>query len=73
MIDFGIPETAEIHPKTPMKLSIEFETENAAFVDAPVTEIRKILREIGEATLYGVTEGPCQDSNGNTVGRWSWS
>ena len=56
-----------------MKLSIEFETENAAFVDAPVTEIRKILREIGEATFYGVTEGPCQDSNGNTVGRWSWS
>ena len=73
MIDFGIPETAEIHPRKPMKFSIKFDTDNAAFDDAPVTEIRKILRKIGIAAQYGITEGPCRDTNGNTIGRWSWS
>ena len=52
-------------------LQISFETDNAAFVDYP-DEISKILREIGQAIeQHGITEGPCQDRNGNTVGQWS--
>ena len=54
-----------------MKVSIEFNADNAAFEDHN-NEISKILREIGEAIEnYGITEGPCQDRNGNTVGQWS--
>ena len=56
-----------------MKISIEFSTDNAAFEDYP-DEISKILREIGEAIeRWNITEGPCQDRNGNTIGRWSWN
>ena len=40
-----------------MKLSIEFDTDNAAFSDHN-DEISKILREIGEAIeRYGITDG----------------
>ena len=54
-----------------MKVSIKFNTDNAAFEDHN-NEISKILREIGEAIeQHGITEGPCRDRNGNTVGQWS--
>ena len=56
-----------------MKIKIKFDTDNAAFGELPEIEVRKILQEIGEAVIVGVTDGPCRDSNGNTVGRWSWS
>jgi len=75
MIDFGIPETAEIHPTNhhkPMKVSIKFSTDNAAFEDHP-DEIGRILREIGEAIeLWGIFDGPCEDRNGNKIGTWSY-
>jgi len=55
-----------------MKISIKFSTDNAAFEELPEVEVRKILREIGEAVLLGITDGPCHDSNGNTIGQWGW-
>lgn len=56
-----------------MKLKIKFDTDNAAFDEFPEIEVRGILNQIGEAVLLGITEGPCQDHNGNTIGRWSWN
>ena len=56
-----------------MKISIEFSTDNAAF-DEPTREIIYILQDIGSCLMTeGMTEGPCVDHNGNTVGRWSWN
>jgi len=55
-----------------MKLKIKFNTDNAAF-EEPDKEIDYILQGIGNAIRLGVTEGPCHDHNGNTVGAWSWS
>lgn len=56
-----------------MKVSIQFDTDNAAFEDgSPEMEINYILHGIGKCLLLGIHEGPCQDTNGNTVGRWSW-
>ena len=56
-----------------MKITIEFETDNAAF-DNP-EEASKILRGISyELMDYGYnSNGNIRDSNGNTVGRWSWN
>ena len=55
-----------------MKITIEFDTDNAAF-DEPAQEIDYILQGIGNAIRLGVTDGPCHDHNGNKVGRWSWN
>ena len=55
-----------------MKFSIEFDTDNAAFDDAPVMEIREVLRRVFYAAHQGETEGICRDTNGNTIGHWSW-
>jgi len=57
-----------------MKLKIEINTNNAAFLeDTPAQEIDYVLQGISQALKLGITDGPCHDHNGNTVGRWSWS
>ena len=69
MIDFGIPETAEIHPKKQMKITIEFSTDNAAFQDGNSSyEINKLISDVNVAMVAGDTVGILRDSNGNSVG-----
>ena len=55
-----------------MKLSIEFDTDNAAFSDYPVDEIHRIFIEIRERIMDEAVGGIIRDSNGNTIGQWSW-
>ena len=57
-----------------MKLKIEFDTDNAAFNDQddPGLEIRRILLAISFDITDVNTSGPVRDSNGNTIGAWSW-
>ena len=54
-----------------MKLSIEFSTDNAAFSDYPVDEIRRILTQLPDRIRQG-DSGVIIDFNGNGVGEWSW-
>lgn len=54
--------------------TIEFETDNDAFVDDPAEEVVRILRRISvKVREGGRTEGSVLDSNGNTVGRWTFT
>ena len=61
-----------------MKFSIELNTDNAAFSDHPVSEIHRVFTEIQQQLTHqrmiGVESlgGTIRDSNGNTVGKWSW-
>ena len=61
-----------------MKVSIEFNTDNAAFDDDCAGhrpsdyEISRILRSVVDQMAEGTTEARIRDSNGNTVGEWSW-
>lgn len=50
---------------------IEFATDNAAFEDAPVTEIEAIFARIAGAVAVCQDGGRIMDSNGNHVGDWS--
>ena len=64
-----------------MKLSIEFNTDNAAFhpyrygsnAYQAEPEISRILIIVVDQLANGTTEAPIRDSNGNTIGQWSWS
>lgn len=51
--------------------TLEIDTGNAAFADAPATEIARILREVAR-TLEdgGYTAKLLHDVNGNCVGSW---
>ena len=75
MFDWNIPETAEVHPTNnhhkPMKISIEFNTDNAAFIDNP-DEAGRILRQLASEVSEN-SSGIIRDHNGNTIGRWSWN
>ena len=53
------------------KITIEFETGNAAFEDSPTEEIALILERLAKKFRSdGDLDGnPVQDTNGNTVGR----
>ena len=55
-----------------MKVSIEFNTDNAAF-DRPddYTEFERIMEEL-KTTVGHNSSGPIRDINGNAVGEWSW-
>ena len=53
-----------------MKLSIEFNTDNAAF-DSDYEEVERILEDL-KASVGLNGNGPIRDINGNTVGQWSW-
>ena len=50
-----------------MTITIEIETDNAAFEDDREAEILRIASE--HLRRYGLIEGKIRDSNGNTVGR----
>lgn len=60
-----------------MKISIEFNTDNAAFDDDcsfnedGMAEIRQILIKLSDR-IRPDDSGPIRDINGNTVGTWSW-
>ena len=54
-----------------MKISIEFDTDNAAFDDGGI-EIRRILYAIACEITDGKTTASIRDINGNTIGNWSW-
>lgn len=53
--------------------TLTISTDNAAFEEAqtPEVEIRLVLERVIRAFYDGARDGPCRDSNGNTVGRWS--
>ena len=60
-----------------MKLSIEFNTDNAAFSEFPMDEVQRILTELGKRIMQCAdgsesVSGLVRDINGNTVGQWSW-
>ena len=53
-----------------MKLTLEFEMDNAAFDDNPLTEAARILREAAGMLDTGTDNGKLRDVNENTVGRF---
>jgi len=53
-----------------MPMKIMFDTDNAAFADAPQAEIVEILLKISRLLLQGSAGGPIHDSNGNHIGKW---
>lgn len=65
-----------------MTFTLTIDCDNAAFEDNPASEIRRIVRKLGESQAlyaidpsdrrYGANEGTVRDGNGNTVGRWSF-
>ena len=61
-----------------MKFSFELNTDNAAFSDHPVREIHRVFTRIQQQLAHQQTIGVeslggiIRDSNGNTVGKWSW-
>ena len=44
--------------------------DNAAFDDAPASEIARILRSVARKVEQGAEGGKLIDVNGNTVGSW---
>lgn len=52
------------------RVTITLETGNAAFEDAPATEIARILRDLADLieSGMGTDETPLRDINGNRVG-----
>ena len=53
-----------------MYVSIEFNTDNAAFADDP-DEVGRILRALANQ-IDPDNSGVVVDINGNAVGEWSW-
>ena len=53
-----------------MKLRIEFNIDNDAFVGDCQMEIVRILGEVQKKVLTGQGSGGCLDINGNKVGDW---
>lgn len=57
-----------------MKITIEFDTENAAFEDNPTQEVNGLLKQASAIVADILTDNRCRytvklrDSNGNTVG-----
>jgi len=55
--------------RRPYMIHVEFETENAAFVDGNRDEeTARILRDCADEVAAGRYSGPLHDLNGNTVG-----
>lgn len=52
-----------------MKITIEINTDNAAFHFNPEIEVARIVEMIGAAILFGKTNGFI-DINGKEVGTW---
>jgi hypothetical protein len=54
-------------------LKINVDTSSAAFDDgACEEELTRILRQVAIYAAAGVDGAPILDSNGNTVGRWTY-
>ncbi|MGL5032647.1 MAG: hypothetical protein ACRC6M_02470 [Microcystaceae cyanobacterium] len=51
---------------------IQFEIDNAAFVDGFSEEVERILSKIAQRVKDGETQGVIFDLNGQRVGNWSW-
>ena len=49
---------------------VQFDTDNAAFVDDP-DEVRRILRALAAECRRG--SGPIRNINGKRVGSWEWT
>jgi len=55
-----------------MKITIEFDTGNAAFQDDDKDlEIATIMKHVTDKMYDGYTEGRINDSNGNHIGYWN--
>jgi len=48
--------------------TLQFETDNAAFIDYPAKEAARILREIADKVQDGTHEKSIIDINGNIIG-----
>ena len=60
------------HPNRKCRaFTLRVEMNNAAFEDQPVTELTRILYEVGVSLETGRLKGNVRDSNGNTVGRFA--
>ena len=55
-----------------MRLIIEIDTENDAFVSDPVREVERLLLATAAAIKQGHTQRAILDLNGNTVGSFSY-
>lgn len=53
-----------------MKLSLDLNSNNAAFEDSGEFEVARILRDVADRIESGSTEGRLRDVNGNNVGSW---
>ena len=51
---------------------VQFSTDNSAFKEHHHYEIVDILRRLARVVEAGETEGNIRDSNGNTIGAWTW-
>lgn len=56
-----------------MKFTLTFDCDNAAFENDLRVESVAILAEVTERVEAGHTAGNVRDSNGNTVGSWSFT
>lgn len=52
--------------------TLTFDTTNAAFEDAPLEEIARILRDVAHRAEHFSHGGPVRDVNGNTVGSFKY-
>ena len=57
----------------PQHISVKFCTDNAAFDDNAGPEINQAFSKVMIAISRGDTEGTIKDTNGNTIGQWSWN
>jgi hypothetical protein len=58
-----------------VKLTIAFDTDNASFEADPSFETWNVLRRLAGKFLdahVASGSGPVQDTNGNTIGTWTW-
>lgn len=56
----------------PQHVNVKFCTDNAAFDDNAGTEINQAFSKVMIAISRGDTKGTIKDTNGNTIGQWSW-
>lgn len=56
-----------------MRIEIEFDTDNAAFVESgdAFAEPARLVRGVSERLAEGFTSGELRDYNGNRVGTWA--
>ncbi len=54
-----------------MKFEMTVDMDNAAFEDAPASELGRIVRLAVEQILDGSSGENCRDANGNSCGSWT--